>query len=169
MTNERNMLKSLQKKSLEDKWIFSRIINLINKFACIFIKLLKSLQPGLMNAAVITISFTFYHLLLFRDEMKNKRSGTFLNAHARRIVWCVVSQHRSPRLLYRVASIAVMSSRGRLSLCVCVCVCVSCPRPHPLILSRALCWQPSLTCSSLGLADCATRCLCRAILTGSKV
>jgi len=44
MTNGWNMLKSLQKCPWEDKWIFSRIINLINKFACIFIKALKSLR-----------------------------------------------------------------------------------------------------------------------------
>ena len=57
--------------SLEDKWIFSRIINLINKFACIFIRLLKSFQPSLMSVGVIIVSFTFCNLLQFRACKKS--------------------------------------------------------------------------------------------------
>ncbi len=60
MTNGRNMLKSLQKCPWEDKWIFSRIINLINKFACIFIRAIE-VSPAQFDErdCAITASFTF--------------------------------------------------------------------------------------------------------------
>ena len=56
--------------SLEDECIFSRIINLINKFACIFIRLLMSSQLSLTNIAVITISFAYRILLLSKKKKK---------------------------------------------------------------------------------------------------
>lgn len=66
MTNGRNMLKSLQKCPWEDKWIFSRIINLINKFACIFIRAIEVFPAQLdERCCVITSSFTFCHPLPF--------------------------------------------------------------------------------------------------------
>ena len=62
MTNGWNMLKSLQKCPWEDKWIFSRIINLINKFACIFIRAIEVFPAQLdERCCVITSSFTFCH------------------------------------------------------------------------------------------------------------
>lgn len=61
MTNGGNMLKSSQKCPWEDKWIFSRIINLINKFTCIFISLLMSAPRCLMSNAIITVPFAYLH------------------------------------------------------------------------------------------------------------
>jgi len=66
MTNGGNMLKSSQKCPWEDKWIFSRIINLINKFACIFIRAIEVFPAQLdERCCVITSSFTFCHPLPF--------------------------------------------------------------------------------------------------------
>ena len=69
--------------SLEDECIFSRIINLINKFTCIFIRLLMSSRLSLMNIAVITISFTYCILLRSKTETTYRRTHTHTHTHTR--------------------------------------------------------------------------------------